>query len=115
MSVTNDGDTVTRLLQENEELKSALQAEKKRNNLRREVTDYINAFQECFQKIEEKMQQNSREIQEKLDSAGKENLKKFTELHKQISNVEDSISTLPQFYPQYVQHWLNSLPEKENV
>lgn len=41
MTDTNDGDIITRLLRENEELKSALQAEKEkeRNNLPGERTD----------------------------------------------------------------------------
>lgn len=117
MTDTNDEDIITRLLRENEELKSALQAEKEkeRNNPPGEVTDYIQTFKECVQRIEDKFEKMQDNFQKKLDDAGKENLQKFKDLQKQMTNVEDSISMFSQPYSQYVQHWLNSLCENGNV
>lgn len=108
VSVTDDnGDIVKRLLRENEELKSALKAEK--NNLP-EVRDYINILQEYLERIETKVEKMQDNFHEKLDNARKVNLEKFAELERKMTNVENSISKFPQSYP-YVQHWLNSLPE----
>lgn len=116
MSVTEDGYTVTHLLRENEELKSALEAERKRNNLPGEARDDINILKEYLQRIEAKVENMQDNFQKKLDSAGKINLEKFTELEEKMTNVGDSISKFPQPYVlQYVQHWLNSLPENENI
>jgi len=54
-------------------------------------------------------------FQEKLNSAGKVNLEKFAELERKMTDVGDSISKFPHPYSQYVQHWLNSLPENGNI
>lgn len=115
MNVTNDEDTITCLLRENEELKSVLKAERKRSNSSGEMRDHINTVQECLQRIEEKVEEIQDNFNKKLDNAGKVNLEKFTELEKKMTNVEDSISKFPQPYLQYVQHWLNSLPENRNI
>lgn len=104
MSVTDDEDIVTCLLRENKELKSALKAERELKNPLREVNDYTNTPQECLQRFEEKVEK----IQDNFQ-------KKFAELQRQMANVEDSISMFPQLYPQYMQHWLNNLPENRNV
>lgn len=109
MNVTDDTDIIARLLRENEELKSALKAEKERNILPEEGSDYIYNVEECLQKIEENIEKMQENVYEKFDSTEKMNMKKFAELQRKISNVEDSISMFP--YPQYVQHWLNSLLE----
>lgn len=95
VSVTDDGDIVTHLLQKNKKLKSALEAERKWNNPPGEVRDYINIFQECLQRIEAKVEKMQDNFQEKLDSAGKVNLEKFTELERKMTNVGDSISKFP--------------------
>ena len=112
VSVTDNEDIVTHLRRENEELKSALKAE--RNNAPGEVRDYINILQEYFQKIETKIEKMQDNFQKKLDHTGKVNLEKFAELERKMTNVGDSISKFPQPYP-YVQQWLNSLPEHENI
>lgn len=112
VSVTDDEDIVTRLLQENEELKSALKTE--RNNPPEEVRDYINILQEYFQKIETKIEKMQDDFQKKLDHTGKVNLEKFAELERKMTNVGDSISKFSQSYS-YVQQWLNNLPENENI
>lgn len=109
MNVTDDTDIIARLLRENEELKSALKAEKERNILPEEGSDYIYNVEECLQKIEENIEKMQENVYEKFDRTEKMNMKKFAELQRKISNVEDSISMF--LYPQYVQHWLNSLPE----
>lgn len=115
VNVTDDEDIVTRLLRENEELRSVLQAEREQNNPPREVTNCINTFQECLQRIEEKVGKIEENFQEKLNRTGQVNLKKFAELQRQMANIEDSISMFSQPYSQYVQYWLNSLPENKNV
>lgn len=112
ISVTDDEDIVQRLQRENEELKSALKAE--RNNSPGVVRDNTDILQEYLQKIETKIEEMQENFQKKLDHAGKVNLEKFAELERNITNVGDSISKFPQPYP-YVQHWLNSLPENENI
>ncbi|XP_036140117.1 uncharacterized protein LOC114255254 [Monomorium pharaonis] len=106
--VTADDD-ITRLLRENAELKSALQAEKEKSISSGEVREDQNiVFAECLQRIEAAVGKMQDQFQKQLEA----NMEKLTELEKKIENL---MSKFSQPYSQYVEHWLNSLPENENI
>ncbi|XP_071649442.1 uncharacterized protein [Temnothorax longispinosus] len=115
--VTEDDDITCLLLRENAELKSALQAEQKKNipGEVRKDQNIANILQECLQSIEAKVEKIQDQFQKQLDSVGQANMEKLAELEGKMTKIEDWMSKFPQPYPQYVQHWLNSLPENENI
>lgn len=96
-------------MQENTELKFALKA-KRKQPIFGKVMNYINAVQECLQRIERKVDKMQDNFHQNLDSVEKTNLEKFIELERKMEKIEHSRSTFP-LYPQYVQHWLNNLSE----
>lgn len=85
------------LLRENAELKSALQAEQKKNisGEVREDQNISNILQKCLQRIETKVEKIQDQFQKQLNSVGKANMEKLAELERKMTEIENSMSKFP--------------------